>query len=356
MGGHFNPPNFRLTRGNMGVLQKKYTDGSEFFPDRINSSFTKMNDPKLTGEKSELNTFEQENQSMYPSVTIIIPTYNDWNGLAVCLDALNDQSYPKKAYDIIVVNNNPENSLPSGFEHAENVSFIHESKVGSYAARNTGLKLAKGQIIGFTDADCTPAKTWIKNAVDFLLEHENITRVAGPVAITLKSAKPTVIEKYNQLYSFPQEWLIGNTGGSVTANLFVRKSVFESVGGFDETVLSMGDKLWGMKAQAAGFPIAFVENVVVFHPARNLKELISKEKRHGGAISHTLPAHPFKIYLRFFYECRPRLSGLTFMFGRRKDLRLIDRITIPFLRHFLIMVRIYESIKIRLGKKNPARA
>ena len=232
---------------------------------------------------------------------------------------------------------------------------IHESKVGSYAARNTGLKLAKGEIIGFTDADCTPDKNWIENGINFLLKNENFMRVAGPVAIIQKGLKATVVEKYNQIYSFPQEWLIGNGGGSVTANLFVRRSVFDSVGGFDETVLSMGDKLWGMKAQVAGYPIGYAENVVVFHPARTLKELISKERRHGGAISGTLPSEPVKLYLRFLYECRPRLSGVRFMLGRRKDLRIIDRVTIPYLRHFLILVRIYESIKIRLGRKKPSR-
>ena len=339
----------------MGVLQKKYSDGTDFIMKQAAAFYSKMNTLSQADKISENNQIEKEKRSVYPTVTIIIPTYNDWDRLAVCLDALDKQSYPKELYEVIVVNNNPEKGIPAGFQLSTNVLVIHEKKVGSYAARNSGLKLAKGEIIGFTDADCTPDKSWIENGIDFLMKHETFMRVAGPVSITQKSVRPTVIEKYNQIYSFPQEWLIGNGGGSVTANLFVRKSVFEIVGGFDETVLSMGDKLWGMKAQVAGFPIGYADNVIVFHPARNLKELIGKEKRHGGAISNTLPSEPVKLYLRFLYECRPRLSGVRFMLGRRKDLRIIDRITLPFLRHFLILVRIYESIKIRLGRKSPSR-
>jgi GT2 family glycosyltransferase len=289
------------------------------------------------------------------NVSVIIPTYRDWNRLVLCLEALKKQSYPQEQFEIIIVNNDPDDPIPAGYTLSDNVKIINEAKPGSYAARNTALEVANGSIIGFTDSDCIPDKDWIKNAVNFLQENDLYTRVGGPVKIILKSTSPTVIERYNQKYSFPQKWLINNGGGSVTANLFVYKTVFEQIGGFDEALMSMGDKYWGIKAELAGFKIAYVENVIVHHPPRNLQELIKKEKRHAGAAILSKTKHPIQLYLDFLYECRPRLSGIKFMLGRGKDKRFIDRVTLPFLRHYLMLIRKYESIKIILEKKKPSR-
>lgn len=292
---------------------------------------------------------------MNHNVSVIIPTYRDWNRLIVCLDALQAQSYPQELIEVLIVNNDPSDSVPADLRLPHNAFLINERKPGSYAARNAALKIAKGKIIGFTDSDCIPHKHWIKNAVEFLTKHASYSRVAGPVQIIQKSAKPSIIERYNQLYAFPQEWLISNGGGSVTANLFAYKFVFDSVGGFDETLMSMGDKYWGMKAEAAGFKIGYSENVSVLHPPRSLSELIKKERRHGGVVRNNTHVSPINLYLKFLYELRPRRSGIGFMLGRNKDRSLLDRLTIPFLRHFLILVRANESLKVQLGKKKPSR-
>jgi GT2 family glycosyltransferase len=283
-------------------------------------------------------------------VSIIIPTYREWHLLVKCIHALNEQTYPKDSFEVIIVNNDPNDVIPKDLFLPDHFKIIEEGKPGSYAARNTALKIAKGEIIGFTDSDCIADKNWIKNAVDYLLANASCDRVAGSIQIIQKSARPTVVEKYNQLYAFPQKWLIENGGGSVTANLFVHKYVFEKVGGFDENLMSMGDKFWGMKAQKAGFSIHYVESVIVHHPARDLAELIKKEKRHGGAVQKDPSKKRLSLFLDFAYQFRPRLSGVRFMLGRRVGVRIIDRLTIPLLRHYLLLVRSYEALRVQLGK------
>ncbi|MEO6220889.1 MAG: glycosyltransferase family A protein, partial [Ginsengibacter sp.] len=91
-----------------------------------------------------------------PYVSIIIPTYNDWGRLLICLKALNKQSYSTKNFEIIVVNNNKFDNIPDRYEIPENCKIIPEVQVGSYAARNSALEIIKGEIIGFTDSDCVP--------------------------------------------------------------------------------------------------------------------------------------------------------------------------------------------------------
>jgi glycosyltransferase involved in cell wall biosynthesis len=290
---------------------------------------------------------------MKPFVSVIIPIFRDWFALKDCLSSLSKQTYEVNDFEIIIVNNDPTQDVPDSMTFTSNTVVVLEEKPGSYAARNKGLTIAKGEIIGFTDADCIPDKNWIKNAVEFLEENNRFSRVAGSINIIKKTEKPTIIGKYNQLYAFPQIWLINNGGGSVTANLFVYKSVFNEVGGFDESLMSMGDKYWGMKAEAAGFKIAYAENVSVLHPPRTLSELIKKEKRHGGAVKISKQSN-FKMLKPFFWELLPKPSIYRFIFSKRKDLRIIDRFAIPILRHFLMVVRAYEALKVQRGKK-PSR-
>jgi glycosyltransferase involved in cell wall biosynthesis len=282
-------------------------------------------------------------------VSVIIPVFRDWYTLNNCLSALSKQTYNLNDFEIIIVNNDPNEQVPDYMRLTSNNIVVVEEKPGSYAARNKGLTIARGEIIGFTDSDCIPDKDWIKNAVSFLNENKSFSRVAGPVQIILKSTQPTIIEKYNQLFAFPQTWLINNGGGSVTANLFVYKSVFEDIGGFDDTLMSMGDKFWGMKAEAAGYKIAYDERVIVYHPPRTLSELIKKEKRHGGVVTNLNQDNKLNYFLDYLFEFRPRLTGIKYMLGRRK--RLKDRIIIPLLRHFLILIRARERLKVQFGKK-----
>jgi glycosyltransferase involved in cell wall biosynthesis len=102
---------------------------------------------------------------MNPYVSIIIPTYRDWNRLGMCLEALKKQSYPKENTEIIIINNDPEDLIPVDFKGNKNITIMNAARNGSYAARNTGLKIAKGEIIGFTDSDCIPNTDWISKAV-----------------------------------------------------------------------------------------------------------------------------------------------------------------------------------------------
>lgn len=174
-------------------------------------------------------------------VSIIIPAYHDWQRLSLCLDALSKQTFPKEMFEVIIVNNDPNDNVPLNFSLPDGYKIIVEEKSGSYAARNTGLKVAKGEIIGFTDSDCIPDKDWIKNAVNYLMNNESCSRIGGNILVFNKSSKPSIVELYNNVYSFPQKWHVNKVGTSVTANLFVYKYLFDKVGYFDEKLMSMGD-------------------------------------------------------------------------------------------------------------------
>lgn len=84
-------------------------------------------------------------------VSVIIPHYNDQERLSLCLDALEQQSYPLKEFEIIVIDNGSSSELCFIRNLFPQVIFDKEEKPGSYAARNKGINLSKGNILAFLE-------------------------------------------------------------------------------------------------------------------------------------------------------------------------------------------------------------
>jgi glycosyltransferase involved in cell wall biosynthesis len=285
-------------------------------------------------------------------VTVIVPTYKDWKRLALCVEALANQIYTH--FEVIIVNNDPADAVPESLILPAAFRIITEAKPGSYAARNAGLKLAKGEIIAFTDADCIPDKNWIQNAVEHLANNPTCSRIAGNISIIWKETRPTIAEAYNSIFAFPQQ-SHARAGTSVTGNMFTYKTVFDAIGLFDEKLLSLGDLDWGKRAHAAGFVLNYVATVIVKHPARSLAELISKEKRVGGGQGSMRKRKKILEMLSCIRDIRPRPGLIKKIYQGGTSLSLTDQFKVFLLRHYLSCVRAFEKFRVLQGKQ-PERA
>ncbi len=78
-------------------------------------------------------------------VSVIIPVYNELIRLKTCLQALEDQTYPKHAYEVIVVDNGSDEDIKTIVAGFNQVKQSYEAQPGSYAARNKRLSLAQGK-------------------------------------------------------------------------------------------------------------------------------------------------------------------------------------------------------------------
>lgn len=223
-------------------------------------------------------------QNTQTNVAIIIPVYNDAARLKICLNALACQDTPNFSFRVLVVDNNSTENIKAVTSEYDFVSYLHEAQPGSYHARNRALDELQGeQFIGFTDADCIPEKDWIKQAVDALRENPNAS-VGGPVVLFSDTAGAvSVAENYEILFAFPQKRTIEKENFSVTANLFITKQMLESAGKFNSDVYSGGDFNYGQKLKQSGFPVRYIESMVIRHPARaTLQQLTSRMRRCAG--------------------------------------------------------------------------
>ncbi len=87
-------------------------------------------------------------------VSVIVPVYNGEKTIRACIDSLLNQSM--KDIEVIVVNDgSDDNTLKILNSYDDRIILINQSNAGQGAARNTGIKAAKGEYIGFADADDT---------------------------------------------------------------------------------------------------------------------------------------------------------------------------------------------------------
>ncbi|MEA5466109.1 glycosyltransferase [Leptothoe sp. PORK10 BA2] len=216
-----------------------------------------------------------------PFVSVIIPVYNDYDRLKKCLEILDNQTYPKQSYEIIVVDNNSTDDIKSLIEKFEQTKYEFESVPGSYSARNKGLSIAQGEILGFTDSDCTPATNWIEKGVVNILKNPGCGLVAGCINFAFQDPEnPHPAELYDSLYFLQQEKYIEEDHFGATANVFTTRKIFDVVGLFNATLKSGGDREWGERVYAAGYELIYAADVEISHPARaSFQELNKKLHR-----------------------------------------------------------------------------
>lgn len=271
--------------------------------------------------------------------------------MQTCLAALAAQTYPQERFEVVVVNNDPMDPPPD-FHVQENVLLAEESKPGSYAARNRGLALARGEIIAFTDADCVPTPTWLESAVRMLLQGHQ--RLAGRVELFYRGERLSPAELHEREFAFDQRNFAEQGGTAATANMIAWRAIFDKVGGFDEHLLSGGDMEWGWRAQKAGFPIVYAPSVVVRHPARHsVRELWLRQKRIVAFDLYLEPKRPSHLPL-LVAQLRPPVR-LAVSLLRRGGMNLREVLTLSGVFYLLRLCDTYHKVLHCLGLYRPTR-
>jgi glycosyltransferase involved in cell wall biosynthesis len=217
---------------------------------------------------------------MTPRISIIIPFRDARHQLAVLVNALRKQTLAPNDFEVIWIDDASrdgggrwlQEQLPPGWR-----LLVHAERRGSYAARNTGLRVARSENLAFTDVDCRPHADWLEQGLAALA---SASRVAGRIHLEL-SDSPSTAELVDAGRFLRQRRYV-EEGFGATANLFVHRKVFGVVGEFDEHLQSGGDQEFGWRCSQAGISIHYAENAVVSHPARtSLRQLLRKGERIG---------------------------------------------------------------------------
>jgi glycosyltransferase involved in cell wall biosynthesis len=292
-----------------------------------------------------------------PFVSVIIPVYNDLDRLKICLEQLEKQTYPAERYEIIVVDNASDNPVEPAMQPFPHVRVVHEANPGPDIARNAGLAVASGEILAFTDSDCIPYVDWLEKGVENLQQHPDCGLVGGRVDVFPQDPeKLTWVELYESVFAFRTKINITQYHFMQTCNLFTFKSVFDAVGEFDDSLNTPGDEEWGQRVHAHGFPLIYVDDVAIRHPARRtFKALHKKTKRitfrYIGLLGERYNRPPwlqYKFYKRLFIFPMPSEWRAVF----NSNLSFLQKLKVLFVLFWTRCIRAFEMVHALLSQRN----
>ena len=182
------------------------------------------------------------------AVSVVVCTYNRAELLRSALQTLCEQTINKSDYEVLVVDNNSQDSTPNltktFCQNYPNIRYFLETRQGLSHARNRGWQEAKGLYVAYVDDDCKMPTQWLKIAMR-IIDRIAPTAFGGPAYAFYNSPKPYWWQDKYGTYELspvprplrPFEYLQGN-------NIFFRRKVLECMNGFDAG-LGMSDKNLG---------------------------------------------------------------------------------------------------------------
>jgi glycosyltransferase involved in cell wall biosynthesis len=201
-----------------------------------------------------------------PLVSMVVPTYQRARYLPHLFAAIGAQVYPAEKLELIVVDNSSTDDTESVVDAWARampfpVRFHRKSNNGPAASRNVGARLARGEVLGYTDSDCIPDPRWVVNAVHRLRAGADM--VGGPM-IGLRRASDGLVQ---------QKQIFHDDGTYPTGNVFMWRRWFDAVGGFDERfgiypwggLVAGEDTDFAWRARRAGASVQWAYDVRVGH-------------------------------------------------------------------------------------------
>lgn len=169
-----------------------------------------------------LRSFERASRK-YPTISVIVPAHNEEGYLDATLNALNRQGYPNCEI-IVVANGCTDRTVEVAREKCHRVVALEEKGLG--VSRNTGARVAAGDLLVFLDADTILEPQALRTIAEQFTERD-----AGG---TLKGQPDSNRFAYRLIYwlkNFIHRFVVRNGSSGV---IICWKKHFTSVGGFDE--------------------------------------------------------------------------------------------------------------------------
>lgn len=244
-----------------------------------------------------------------PLVSVIIPTYNRFE-VKEAVESVLNQTY--QSLEVIVVD---DCSDTPALKHLEDIEdnrvrvLRHNVNRNASAARNTGIDSANGEYIAFLDDD----DIWVEDKIESQLRKLNSTPEEFEACYTTPIHKLPDKEKkieYAPEGDIRKEILLMEVDGSFGSSLIVKKSIVESVGGFDEDFPRHQDWEFLLRILGNTKICSVVDPKVVkqetYGPSTDVEKLIEAKKLYLNKFSDLIDSFGSitsrKIRSKHFYE------------------------------------------------------
>ncbi|GAB2688358.1 glycosyltransferase [Mucilaginibacter koreensis] len=236
---------------------------------------------------------------MEPIVSVIIPYFNAASTLPEAVNSV--MAYPDKSvFEIIIVNDGSTQSID--LQVLEDMArqgcrVIHQENKGQAAARNAGIKVARGRYILFLDSDNKIRPAYITKGIEVLDAHNDIAVVYGKPNFFGDTTTPRFTTAAFDLHKL----LAGNY---IDMCAVVRKSIFEQIGGLDEN-REVGHEdydLW-IRIAKAGWKLHFIDTELFDYRISNTSHSseFQNQEKYLKMMQYLMAKHA-DIYLQCYRE------------------------------------------------------
>ncbi len=173
---------------------------------------------------------------IFPTISVLIPAYNEEGTIANTVNAVLDQDYPKNKIEIIAINDGSrDGTLIELKKFGNKIKILDKKNSGKADSLNQALKIAKGELFAVIDADAYPEKKAIKQMVSFF-EEKGVSLVTSTILVKnrkkileyMQAVEYAVIAWTRKLF----QYLEGIYVAPGPLSIYKRKQ-FISYGGFD---------------------------------------------------------------------------------------------------------------------------
>lgn len=199
-----------------------------------------------------------ENQEEGPLISVVVTVKNEAQNIGHLLDSLVLQEPPIEIIIIDAASTDGTQNIVRKYQKDYGFIVLHQYAAQRGESRNRGIKLAKGEIIAFTDGDCICNPFWARE----------IRQSIGDLDIVGGQTIPMGYEPFQNLgrvevYYKEQDitW--------PSCNLAYRKHILQEIGGFDKRFVTAEDVEMNYRAVDKGYKIGNNERMVVYHKERS---------------------------------------------------------------------------------------
>lgn len=227
-----------------------------------------------------------------PRVSVVVAAYNAARTLRTCLRALEQLNHPD--YEVLLVDDGSTDGTADLVREFPTVRYVrHPENLGLSEARNTGIQLATGEVVAFTDADCRPDEDWLDHLVHDLVTqgtagiggHNLLPPDDSALAAAVMAAPGGPLQV--MLDDREAEHLPG-------CNMAFWRSTLLEVGGFDPVFRRAGDDVdlcW--RLQNHGGKLGFSPGGFVWHYRRStVRAYLRQQHGYGDAEAVLERKHP----------------------------------------------------------------
>ena len=211
-----------------------------------------------------------EIKNKHPLISVIIPTYNEEKDIVACLESIEKQTYKKT--EVIIVDDGSTDKTRETVKKYKRVRLLQQSHQGPGAARNLGVKNAKGEIVVLIDADMTLFPDYVEKLTKPISDNSAL----GSIESIQYNVQDTKMQE-----CWGKEVRIVQTEGVNSATVrAIAKEDFIQLGGFDKKYGYADDRTFFLKY---GIRFLILKDVKCYHKTPPTAKGVYKQSRWIGA-------------------------------------------------------------------------